>query len=328
MPHIAITGIGGFIGLRMAERASELGWTVSGLEISAAAAERAVAVGAKVLVGDINDKPKLAEAFADADLVFHTAAVVAEDGPRELYERVNNQGTRSVCEVAIEQGVSRLVHLSSIMVYGFNYPDQVGENGPFADDGNIYNETKLSSENIALSFHQPDGLGVIVIRPGDVYGAASVPWVLRPLELIRSGQMVLPTVNRCAGVINHVHVDNLIDGILLAIEKDAVGEAFNLTDAQATPTDEFFGYHASWLGQKLPMAVPRWLVHPALKLLESVAGLAGKTLPFKADGIKFLTRQNQISCAKAQQQLGYQPTISLAEGMQQVEQQLRQNNVI
>jgi len=328
MPHMAITGIGGFIGLRMAQRAIERGWTVSGLEISATAADRAAETGARVVVGDINDKAKLAKAFAGADVVFHTAAVVAEDGPRELYERVNNQGTRSVCEAALSQRVPRLVHLSSIMVYGFNYPDQVGENGPYADDGNIYNETKLSSENIALSFHQPDQLGVIVIRPGDVYGAGSVPWVLRPLELIRNGQMLLPTVNRCTGVINHVHIDNLLDGIWLAMEHDAVGEAFNITDVVVTPTDQFFAHHARWLGQKTPRTIPAWLMYPALNLLASVASLVGKTLPFQADGIKFLTRQNQISSAKAQQQLGYQPKISLAAGMQQVEQQLRHNKTI
>lgn len=328
MPHIAITGIGGFIGLRMAERANALGWKVSGLEISEPAAERARQTGATVVIGDINDSEKLAEAFAGADLVLHTAAVVAEDGPRELYERVNNQGTRSVCEAAKSQGVKRLVQLSSIMVYGFNYPNNVCENGPYANDGNIYNETKLSSENIALSFNKPDEFGVIVIRPGDVYGAASVPWVLRPLEMTRSGQMLLPTEGGKPGVINHVHVDNLIDGVLLAVEKDACGEAFNITDDQATSTSEFFSYHAAWLGKKTPMALPAGMLYPLLKLAQLILPKLGITLPFQADGVKFMTRQNKISCDKAMQQLGYRPTIELGSGMQQVAQQLKQKNII
>lgn len=322
MTHIAITGIGGFIGLRMAERAKALGWQVSGLEISDVAAQRAEQTGATVVRGDINDKARLAEAFAGADIVFHTAAVVAEDGPRELYERVNNQGTQSVCEVALEQGVKRLVHLSSIMVYGFNYPDNVEERGPFANDGNIYNETKLSSENIALDFNGKNGFGVIVVRPGDVYGAGSVPWVLRPLEMIRQGQMVLPTVHRCTGLINHVHVDNLLDGVLLTIEQDCCGEVFNITDDQATSTEQFFAYHAAWLGKKVPKRLPAKLLFPVLKLANAVAGLVGKSLPFQAEGIKFMTRMNRISCAKVKQ-LGYQPRIGLDDGMRQVEQQLK-----
>lgn len=328
MRHIAITGIGGFIGLRMAERAKDLGWKVSGLEISEPAAARARQTGATVIVGDINDSEKLAEAFAGADLVFHTAAVVAEDGPRALYERVNNQGTRSVCEAAKLQGVKRLVQLSSIMVYGFNYPENVAEDGPFASDDNIYNETKLSSENIALGFNQPESLGVIVIRPGDVYGGASVPWVLRPLEMIRSGQMLLPTVGGKPGVINHVHVDNLIDGVLLAIEKDACGEAFNITDDLATSTSEFFAYHVQWLGKKTPMALPAGVLYPLLKLAEAILPKLGIELPFKADGVKFMTRQQKISCDKAKQQLGYQPRIELSAGMQQVAQQLQQQDII
>lgn len=136
MKRLAITGIGGFIGRRMAERALADGWQVTGLDISPAAAERLAPLGIEVVIGDINDRRAVAQAFAGANVVFHTAAVVEEDGPRELYERVNNQGTQSVCEVAREAGVRRLVHLSSIMVYGFNYPEEVSEAGPFADDGN------------------------------------------------------------------------------------------------------------------------------------------------------------------------------------------------
>lgn len=325
--HIAITGIGGFIGYRMAQRALELGWTVSGMDISEAAAERAREIGASVVVGDINDRFVLEQTFAGADLVFHTAAVVQEDGPRELYERVNNMGTRTVCEVAQAIAVKRLLHLSSVMVYGFNYPPNVAEEGPFADDGNIYNETKLSSERIALSFNG-DALAVNVVRPGDVYGAGSVPWVLRPLQMIKSGQMLLPTVKQRHGVINHVHIDNLIDGVLLVLDKGVAGEVFNITDDQATPTLEFFSHHAQWLDKKLPASMPAVVVSPVLKFAEWLLPKVGVNLPFKADGLRFLCRQNKVSCEKAKQQLGYQPVIHLAAGMQQTEQELREAKLI
>ena len=173
MTTIAITGIGGFIGLRMAERALALGWQVQGLDHSLAAAERAHSLGIQVTVGDINDEQAVRTALAGADLVFHTAAIVEEDGPRDAYERVNVEGTRTVCAVARELGVSRFVHLSSVMVYGFEYPEDVGEEGPLDGQGNVYNDTKLASEQVALSFNS-DAFAVLVIRPGDVYGTDSV----------------------------------------------------------------------------------------------------------------------------------------------------------
>lgn len=327
MTTIAITGIGGFIGMRMAKHAINLGWIVQGIDLSAVGVERACLIGAHAVQGDINDSLALAKVFSGADLVFHTAAVVQEDGPRELYDRVNNQGTRTVCEVARAQGVKRLIHLSSIMVYGFNYPQDVTEEGPFDVAGNIYNETKLSSERIALEFNNPEqGFGVIVIRPGDVYGFGSVPWVMRPLEALQKNQFVLPDGGR--GVINHVHVDNLIAGVLLAYQHDACGEAFNITDDQATSCNKFFLYLAKMVGQRRLITVPGWLMTRAVQVGDLLLPIFGMESPVKPSGIKFLQRQNKISCAKAQNQLGYKPTISLAEGMHQLELELRAARII
>jgi nucleoside-diphosphate-sugar epimerase len=321
MTTLAITGIGGFIGLRMTERARALGWTVRGLDVSSAAAARATAAGAEVVVGDINDAAALASAFAGADVVFHTAAIVEEDGARELYERVNVQGTRSVAQAAKTAGARRLVHLSSVMVYGFDYADGVTEEGPFRDNGNIYNETKYRSEREALAFDGQDGFGVIVIRPGDVYGAGSVPWVLRPIELIRQGLFMLPDGGR--GVINHVHVDNLIDGVLLALQKDATGEAFTISDGVATPCATFYATHARIAGKSAVPTLPAWLMVPMIALLALACRLIGRKPPATPQAIRFLRRRGAYSIDKARRVLGYEPRVGLDDGMREIEARLR-----
>lgn len=326
MTTIVITGIGGFIGLQMARRALALGWTVQGVDVAPAGVERARAVGAQVEQGDINDVAVLTRAFAGADLVFHTAAVVQEDGPRELYERVNNQGTRKVCETARALGVKRLVHLSSVMVYGFEYPDNVTEAGPFDVAGNPYTETKLSSERIAMSFNRPEqDFGVIVIRPGDVYGVGSVPWVHRPLEALQKRMFALPADR--SGVINHVHVDNLIDAVLLAINKDCCGETFNITDDVATPCQVYFRHLARMADRRvvlLPASMMRAGLWAAARLLPWV----GREPLMQPAVLRFLQRRHKVSCAKAKQQLGYAPAISLEAGMHRLETELRANKLI
>lgn len=313
MITVAITGIGGFIGLRMAERARALGWAVRGLDLSSATAERARKLGAAVVVGSINDDDAVAAALQGADWVFHTAAIVEEDGPRALYEQVNVEGTRTVCTVARALGVKRLVHLSSVMVYGFDYPADVGEDGPLDGQGNIYNDTKLASERVALSFNAADGLGVIVIRPGDVYGDCSVPWLLRPVEMLRRGLFMLPGSGR--GVINHVHVDNLIDGVLLALEKDATGEAFNISDGVATPCRDFFRTHALLAGKRSVPALPTGAVLGLLKLSQPYWRWRGEKPPASPTATRFLLRRHRYSIAKAERLLGYVPRIPLDEGM-------------
>ncbi|MDD3763635.1 MAG: NAD-dependent epimerase/dehydratase family protein [Nevskiales bacterium] len=319
MTALAITGIGGFIGLRMAQRARAMGWTVRGLDHAQVAATRARDAGAEVVVGDVNDSEALRAAFAGADIVFHTAAVVEEDGPREHYERINVEGTRHVARIAAELGVRRLVHLSSVMVYGFDYPDGVGEDGPFRDDGNIYNETKLRSEQVAMAAHRPGGLEVIVIRPGDVYGAGSQPWVQRPLQMIGQGLFMLPDGGR--GVINHVHVDNLIDGILLALERSATGEAFTISDGVATPCRAFFGWHARMAGRRL-RSVPSWLLLPLIGGVGVAYRLFGRKPPASTAAIRFLMRRGAYSIDKARRVLGYVPRITLEQGMRSIAAEL------
>lgn len=322
MSRIAITGIGGFIGLRMAQRALELGWQVSGIDVSEAAVARARALGADARLGDVTDGATLAPAFTGADWVFHTAAVVQEDGPRELYERINNGGTETVCQTARACGVRRLVHLSSIMVYGFDYPDQVTEEGPFDGSANLYNETKLSSERIALNHHAPDqDFGVIVIRPGDVYGLGSVPWVHRPLDAMKAGQFILPDGGM--GVINHVHVDNLIDGVLLAVQHDACGQAYNLTDDAAPSCKEYFGHLLRMLNRQRVPTAPAWLLRGGLKLAWALGPRLGITPPMQPAALRFLTRQHKISCDRARNELGYRPKLNLTQGMQQLATELR-----
>lgn len=324
MTKIAITGIGGFIGLRMAQRALQMGWQVSGVDLAPTGVESARALGADAHIGDITDLATLQPAFQDADVVFHTAAVVAEDGPPELYDRVNNEGTRIVCEAARSAGATRLIHLSSIMVYGFDYPQNVTEAGPYYQGSNPYNATKLSSERIALEFNAPqEGFGVIVIRPGDVYGYGSVPWVMRPLAMAKKRQLALPAMGR--GVINHVHVDNLIDGILAAYDADACGEAFNITDDAATSTREFFGHIAKMAQRSLPV-LPTPILNGIVGLTEWLFPKLGWDAPAHVAAMAFLSRRHKISCDKAKQQLGYAPKISLSTGMQALETQLRTNN--
>lgn len=320
MTTIAITGIGGFIGLRMAERAAALGWSVRGLDVSPRAAERARATGAEIWVGDINDARLLHECFAGADIVFHTAAIVEEDGSRELYERVNVEGTRSVCAAAAAQGVKRLVQLSSVMVYGLHYADGVGEEGPFRDDGNIYNETKLRSERVAMEFHRPGALEVIVIRPGDVYGLGSQPWVLRPVELIRKGLFMLPDGGK--GVINHVHVDNLLDGVFLALERNATGEAFTISDGVATSCRDFYATHARIAGRRSVPMLPGWLLRAMVGLIALLCRGIGRKPPATPAAIAFLRRRGRYSIDKARRRLGYEPRITLQQGMSEIERQL------
>jgi len=322
---VAITGVGGFIGLRLTERLTAQGARVVGLDQSPEAARLARERGAEVLVGGVNDNEALRRLCAGASWVIHAAAVVAEQGPRDLFWRVNVEGTRQVAQAARDAGVHRFLQVSSVMVYGFRFPNQVREDGPLRGEGNPYCETKIESERVACSFDDPAGMRVVLARPGDVYGPRSVPWVLRPLALMKQGIFVLPGGGK--GRINHVHVDNLIDGMVLCLERGEGGRAYNLTDGVSEEVGAYFLRLARLLGLSRVRSMPASVLRGAFGAVARVAAWLGREPPAYPDAVDYLLRPGTYSI-EAARALGYRPRVGLDEGMEEVRRWLEAEGLL
>jgi nucleoside-diphosphate-sugar epimerase len=312
---VAITGVGGFIGRRVAARMRARGARVKGIDHASSAVDRARSTGVDARAGDVCDRESVAWLCEGASAVIHTAAVVGEGGDRALYDRVNVGGTRAVLEGARTSGAA-LVHLSSVMVYGFDYPDGVTEDGPFRGEGNAYCESKLAGDRAVLVAAREQGARAAVLRPGDVYGVGSVPWVERPLGLMRRGLFVLPDAGR--GVLNHVHVDNLVDAIEAVFARDAWGRAFNVTDGVRTTCGEFFARLARAAGLRAPRSLPSWLLRPAFDALAVGARAIGRPPLATGEAVAFLTRPGLYAIDRAREGLGYEPRVSLDEGFAEI----------
>ena len=151
---------------------------------------------------------------AGCDLVIHTAAVVSMRGtdPGVVW-RVNALGTKHVLDAAARGGAGRVVHLSSVTVFGFAFPDGVDETHPTRPNGVPYVDTKVASEALVLRAHAAGDVPCAIVRPGDVYGPRSRPWTLLPVQEIRRRRFVLPARGR--GVFSPVFIDNLVDGVVV-----------------------------------------------------------------------------------------------------------------
>ncbi|AOX01780.1 oxidoreductase [Moorena producens PAL-8-15-08-1] len=323
---LLITGIGGFIGLRAAELALAQGMKVRGLQRSEDKAKKAQQLGAEVIVGSITDPVAAQKACQGVDIVLHTAAVVKEGGSLKHFQEVNVGGSVNMATAAKTAGVKTFVYLSSVMVYGFNFPKGVTEQGPLCGESNPYCQTKIESEKELLKLNTPPDFGIIIIRPGDVYGPGSTSWVVRPLQLMHEGVFALANSGR--GVMNHVYVDNLIEAIFLAVEKEAYGETFNITDGQETSCKEYFTHLAKIGNIPAPFSVPAGVLKFIIQLRclsQSILGQTPDTLP---ESVNYITRPYAYSIAKAQSQLGYQPKINLEEGMGRTQEWVAQSGLL
>jgi len=319
-----VTGASGFIGGRLAERlATEEGVRVRALVRNARKAKRLEKLPLEIVEGDLLDPQSLSRAVKGCDLVFHCAALVRETGVKKEFYQINVEGTENIIKAAAHAGVKKFIHMSSVAVYGLNPPDGADENTAFQPCGNLYCDTKIASEEIVWAYHRDRKLPVVVIRPTNVYGPHSKPWTLRPVKLINSGQMML--INEGTGLCNYIYIDNLIDATLLATKRDeSVGQAYIITDGIALPWKDFFGCYAQMAGKPHLRSVPELLGKLVALGMEITSKFTGKQPKVTRQAVGFLTRKARFSIEKARRELGYQPRLSLKEGMQITEQWLRE----
>lgn len=303
---LLITGIGSFIGQRTTEMAIARGMNVVGLEPLSDAAQQAEKKGATVTIGSTTDETVLERVCKGVDIVVHTESINQPSGELEQFRLTNVKGTINLATAAKRSGVKAFIHLSSTLVYGFNYPDQITEEGSLRDENNPFCQTKIESEAAVLELNDPPNFGVIALRAGDIYGPEADTWVIRPLTLMQ--QKVFVLIDGGRGTINHLYIDNLIDGILLALKQEAYGEIFNLTDGAQTSWKEYYLRLAEISGMPKPISMPKFLVKKA-------AQFKSAGINFSPESIDFVTRQNSYSTKKAQHILGFTPRIDLDEGM-------------
>lgn len=315
-----VTGAGGFIGSAVCRRLAEEGCEVVGLDVDPALASRVEATGARFELADVTDRPALDRALSGADLVVHTAAYVREWGEMEDFIRVNVGGTVNVLDAAEEAGAERVVHLSSVVVYGYADETEQDESAYRRNVGVPYIDTKSASDRIAMR------RGAVIIRPGDVYGPASVPWLLRPLELTQSGQAALP--GKGDGQMLPVYIDDLVDSIVLAAQKGKPGTAYAVWSGEDVTFDDFFERLAQISGGSGARHLPRPVMSAAAGAVEGAFKLLRKPPRFGRHGVTLIDRRGTVSNELAREELGWEPQVRFDEGMRRSEEWLRAEGLV
>ncbi|MEE3853300.1 NAD(P)-dependent oxidoreductase [Gordonia sp. LSe1-13] len=319
---VFITGAGGFIGRTLAARLRELGATVTGVDRVADPAEGIVA-------GSTTDPSTWAHALDGVDAVVHTAAIVSTVAPVEQAWEVNVLGTKKVLDAAVDAGVGRFVHLSSIAAYGWEYPDHVTEDHPTRVTGGVstYTDTKTNSELTVLA-NAKRGMETVIVRPADVYGPGSV-WVREPLAMIKKNQMILPEGG--SGVFDVIFIDNFVDAMVLLLAADGAdveGQVFNFGEETMRTCGEYFGELASWVPGGKVTSVPIKVAAPALGAIGKVQRRLGMTSELGPALMHMFNRQVVVSNEKARTILGFKPVVSYEEGMARQKEWARREGLI
>ena len=240
-----ITGAAGFIGGRIAERLW-LDYKIPArcLVHSFTGASRLARLPVTLCPGNMLDKASLEKALGDSNVIFHCAYGKSDDAA--LNARINEEGLANIGELAIRRGVERLIHLSSVAVYGTEPPEAVTEETPVRLSSNDYGNSKIRAEAICQDF-QKRGLPAVIIRPTIVYGPFSPIWTIGAIKRVLSGGW--ENTSDITGLCNPVYVDDLVNGLFLSVENDAaIGQIFILSGPEAIPWNDFFNTYKDIAG--------------------------------------------------------------------------------
>jgi predicted dehydrogenase/nucleoside-diphosphate-sugar epimerase len=248
---VLLTGATGFIGGRAAEMlALRDGWTVRAIVHNPGHASRLARLPVELVQGDLQDEGALRELLHGCDAVVHCAVGTAWGQPRELF-KVTVEGTRALAEAALQAGVGRFVHLSTISVYGDDgaMTGTIDETTPVRPPkGSEYGEHKAAAERAVLEVARR-GLAATVFRPARVYGPFSRIFIERPLAAMGAGRF--QWLGNPHVPADMVYVDSVAHAISLALDAPAdrvAGEVFGISDGDPVTWYDFYAFFAAALG--------------------------------------------------------------------------------
>lgn len=309
---VLVTGAGGFIGSHLTERLVELGANVRGLvHYNALASEGWLNKSPhrkdiEVIAGDICDRDIVRQATKGADVIFHLAALIAipysYNAPGS-YIRTNIEGTFNVLRGAQDNGAQRVVHTSTSEVYGTARREPIDEDHPLQGQS-PYSASKIGADKVAESFHLSFELPLVTVRPFNTFGPR------------QSARAVIPTIITQCLTKSVIHlgslhptrdlnyVSNTVDGFIRAAAvDDAVGKTINLGSNRKISIGE---------------------------LARLIVSLANRNVTVEEDQRRVRPSKSEVGClladnTVARHLLGWEPKISLEEGLKLTIEWMKQN---
>jgi nucleoside-diphosphate-sugar epimerase len=304
---VFITGGTGFIGGHVLKKLVARGDTVYALARSERSAAAVEALGARAVLGDLDDIDVLREAMQGCDVVFHIAAwyKLGANDPMRM-AKVNVGGTLNVLHTAHEVGVPKIVYTSSVAVFGDTHgylaDESFYQGPPFLTD---YDRTKWRAHYEIAHPLIEQGAPIVIVMPGAVYGPDDHSLVGEMMTWFYRGW--LPVLPGPETMLTYAHVEDIAEGHLLAAEKGQVGESYLLVGPALTMA-EVVALWRELTGKRGPLfSVPsKWLLPlaPVIGALECVVPLPSL---FCRDSVAILGTTYVAKGDKAKAELGWSP---------------------
>jgi dihydroflavonol-4-reductase len=306
---ILVTGASGFVGAAVAQALlARGGCKIRALVRPTSSRTNLEGLDIEIAQGDMRDASAVARAMSGARFLMHIGAdyrLWARD-PEEII-RTNRDGTRNLMRAALKAGVERIVYTSSVATLAVTASgESIDETKPLSVDAAIgaYKKSKVVAEQLVAEMIAEDHLPAIIVHP-------STPIGPRDVKPTPTGRIIIEAAcGRVPGYVdtglNLVHVDDVAEGHIAALQRGRVGEHYILGGQNVGFADMLADIAALTGGKPPRLRMPRRLLYPLAFLAEAKARLTGREPFLTRDGLRMSKYRMFFSSAKAERDLGYQ----------------------
>jgi dihydroflavonol-4-reductase len=308
--RVLVTGASGFVGSAVARALAARGARVTALVRPTSPLTNLEGLDAELAYGDMTDQASVERALAGARYLFHVAAdyrLWARD-PNTII-RANREGTGAVMRAALAAGVERVVYTSSVATLGMapggdrNTP--ADETNPLTEEAAVgaYKRSKVAAERLVERMAAEEGLKVVIVCPSTPIGPRDVKPTPTGRIIVEAATGKMPAFVDTG--LNLVHVDDVAEGHLLALEKGRLGERYIL-GGQDVSLRQMLADIAALAGRKAPtVGLPLGPLYPLAAVAEAWAQISGKEPMLTRDALSMSKRRMFFTSAKAERELGY-----------------------
>lgn len=321
-----VTGVPGWLGNRLVEVMCQQGKEVTCLVLKGMKTDNLEKFGAKIIYGNVTEPDTLLPATKGMDKVIHAVGIIHPKRARDFYN-LNTTGTKNMLEASHKNGVKKFLFVSSNSAQGYNVDKdkpmtEEGPDRPYTD----YGKSKWSAEQIVKEYQKEGKLQTVIIRPCWFYGPNPGPIFVELVKHIKKGNP--PIFGDGNNLRTMSYIDNTVFGIIKAVDSERTnGQTYWFGDEKPYKLIDVYEEIAKNLDIAIkPIHIPWCLCWLAEKIDQFTGNLGQYHRHVHVMG----ETGHYIWCStsKAQRDFGYEPKISLQEGMKRTIDSMRVAGII